>query len=103
MPAGERTIVGVNEFQADEDPPDHLHSIEPSVAEAQMYRLSDLRDRRDGAEVARVLAAVREAATSGENLMPPLVEAVSAYATLGEICDVLRDEFGEYREDTTLF
>jgi methylmalonyl-CoA mutase N-terminal domain/subunit len=99
----ERIIVGVNSFQAEEEPPEHLHSIDQSVADAQMYRLSDLRERRDDKAVSEALAAVKAAAASGDNLMPPLVEAVSVYATLGEICDVLRDEFGEHREDTTLF
>ena len=100
---GERIIVGMNAYQMSEEPPEHLHTIDPSVAEAQMYRLSDLKERRDGEAVRQALAAIRAAAVSGENIMPPLIDAVSAYATVGEICDVLREEFGEYREDTTLF
>ncbi|MCK4515417.1 MAG: methylmalonyl-CoA mutase, partial [Spirochaetaceae bacterium] len=100
---GDRIIVGMNAFKAEESPPDHLHSIDPSVAEAQMHRLSDVKERRDGEAVARALAAVRAAVVAGENVMPPIVDAVSAYATMGEICDLLREEFGEYHEDTTLF
>jgi len=100
---GDRTIVGMNAFQGEEAAPDHLHTIDQSVAEAQMYRLSDLKERRDGEAVARSLAAVRAAAAGVKNVMPPIVDAVTAYATIGEICDVLRGEFGEYREDTTLF
>ena len=99
----DRIIVGVNAFQAREEPPMHLHTVESSVAEAQMYRLADVRERRDPAVVRGCLKEVRSAASGGANVMPPLVEAVGAYATMGEICDVLREEFGEYREDTTLF
>jgi methylmalonyl-CoA mutase, N-terminal domain len=100
---GERIIVGMNAYQMDEEPPGHLHTIDQSVAEAQMYRLSDTRERRDGTAVARALAALRKAAAGGQSVMPPLVDAVAEYATMGEICNVLREEFGEYREDTTLF
>jgi methylmalonyl-CoA mutase N-terminal domain/subunit len=100
---GDRIIVGVNEFKSEEEPPVHLHTVDESVARAQMYRLAGVREGRDPEAVSAALAAVRKAAASDKNVMPPLVEAVSAYATMGEICDVLRDEFGEYREDTTLF
>ncbi len=100
---GDRIIVGMNAFQAEESPPEHLHSIDQSVAGAQKDRLSEVKERRDQEAVARALAAVRAAVIADENVMPSIVDAVSAYATMGEICDMLREEFGEYHEDTTLF
>jgi methylmalonyl-CoA mutase N-terminal domain/subunit len=67
------------------------------VAERQIAALATLRAERDHARVARTLAALREAAAGRTNVMPALVEAVKAYATIGEICGVLREVFGEYR------
>jgi len=101
--SGDRIIVGLNAFQADEESPPHLLSIDQSVADAQLYRLADLKDRRDPDAVRDTLQSVRAAASSEVNVMPVLVEAVDRYATVGEISDVFRDVFGEYREDTTLF
>ncbi|HSD66890.1 MAG TPA: methylmalonyl-CoA mutase family protein, partial [Vicinamibacteria bacterium] len=72
--------------------------IDESVAEEQTARVRALRASRDEARVARALADLKAAARGSENLMPPIIEASRAYATVGEMCDALRDVFGEYQE-----
>ncbi len=93
---GERVIVGVNEYTIDEEPEMDVEEVDPEQEAAQRERLADVKADRDDDAVADALAAVRETARGDDNLMPPIVEAVKAYATVQEICDVLRDEFGEY-------
>lgn len=95
--ANERIVVGVNRFQIEEAPPSGLMRVDPAVAEAQHQRLAALRAERDGNKVAQCLEALGRAAAGTDNLMPVILDAVHAYATLGEICGVLRDVFGEYR------
>ncbi|BAD40171.1 acyl-CoA mutase large subunit family protein [Symbiobacterium thermophilum] len=94
--SGERVVVGVNRFQVEEPAPTNLLRVDPAVQEAQRRKLAEVKARRDQAAVGRALAALRAAAAGTDNLMPPILEAVKAYATLQEICDVLRDVFGEY-------
>ncbi len=95
---GERIIVGVNEFRVeDEDPKVDLEEVSEEEEQAQIDRLTDLRESRDSEATTAALAAVRDAARGDANLMPPIVKAVKAYATVGEICGVLREEFGEYQ------
>jgi methylmalonyl-CoA mutase N-terminal domain/subunit len=98
---GERVVVGLNKFQVQEPKPTGLLRVDPSVGEAQVARLSALKARRDNAAVATALAALEAAAKGDANLMPPILAAVKAYATEGEICDVLRGVFGEYRPGST--
>jgi len=93
----EKIIVGVNDFVAEEKPIDVLY-IDESVAQKQNERLRKLRSERSGDEVKRRLAALRKAAEGKDNLMPFIYEAAKAYATLGEICDTMRDVFGTYEE-----
>ena len=93
---GERVIVGVNEFQVDEDPEMDLEEVDPEQEANQRERLAAVKADRDDEAVAAALAAVREAARGETNVMPHVVEAVKAYATVQEICDVFREEFGEY-------
>jgi methylmalonyl-CoA mutase N-terminal domain/subunit len=93
----EKIIVGVNDFTQQEKPLDILQ-IDETVARRQAERLTKLRADRSSDEVARRLAALRKAAAGTENLMPFIFEAVKAYATLGEVCDALRDVFGTYEE-----
>lgn len=93
----ERLVVGMNSFEIKEGPPKGLLRVKPEIAEAQKKRLANLRSRRDSTAVSSALKAVEAAAKSDGNLMPPIVEAVRAYATIGEICDVLRNVFGVYR------
>ncbi len=93
----EKIMVGVNDFVAEEKPLDILQ-IDETVAHRQAERLAKLRKERSGDEVQRRLAALRAAAKGKDNLMPFIYEAVKAYATLGEVCDALRDVFGTYEE-----
>jgi methylmalonyl-CoA mutase N-terminal domain/subunit len=95
--SGERTIVGVNRFQSD-DPPIELLQIGEDSARRQTAKLAALRARRDNGNVQKTLDALRRAAEGTENTMPLLLDAVRAYATLGEICDALRGVFGTYQE-----
>ncbi len=93
----EKIIVGVNDYVAQEKPLDVLQ-IDETVAHRQAQRLAKLRADRSNDEVSRRLAALRKAAQGKDNLMPFLFDAVKAYATLGEICDAMRDVFGTYEE-----
>ncbi|RQG91634.1 methylmalonyl-CoA mutase [Natrarchaeobius halalkaliphilus] len=93
----ERIIVGVNEFEIDEEPEMDVQEVTEDDQQRQIDRLESVRDDRDDEAVDATLEALRETARSDENLMPAIVEAVKAYATVGEICNVLRDEFGEYQ------
>ncbi|MEW6548549.1 MAG: methylmalonyl-CoA mutase family protein [Spirochaetota bacterium] len=93
----ERVVVGLNKFKVDEEAPKGLLRVDPSVGEKQVTKLAALKAERDGFAVVKSLYALERAARGSENLMPPILAAVKAYATLGEICDVLRKVFGEYR------
>ena len=101
--AGERVIVGVNRFQ-DEKAAVPLRTLKVSreSEERQKERLARVKRERDSRRVAETLAAVRAAAAGGKNLMPPIIEAVKAYATVQEISDQLRAVFGEYKEVVTI-
>jgi methylmalonyl-CoA mutase N-terminal domain/subunit len=94
---GERIIVGVNEFQIDEQTKPPLLRVDPEVGNAQVTGLRELREKRDNKKVEEALANLSKCARNTSNLMPEILAAVKTYATLGEICQVLRDEFGEYR------
>jgi methylmalonyl-CoA mutase N-terminal domain/subunit len=96
---GEQTIVGVNKYQMDDDDSKiDILVIDESVREHQITRLDAARARRDGGQVANALEKLKLAAQAGDNTMPATIEAVRAYATLGEICDALRDVYGLYEE-----
>ncbi|MGH9717034.1 MAG: acyl-CoA mutase large subunit family protein [Candidatus Acidiferrales bacterium] len=92
-----KIVVGMNDYLAEEAPIEIL-KINESVASHQFNHLRELRANRSNAEVERRLKSLRAAAAGEENLMPPIYEAVKAYATLGEICDSLREVFGVYEE-----
>ncbi|MBI4307928.1 MAG: methylmalonyl-CoA mutase family protein [Chloroflexi bacterium] len=92
----DRVIVGVNEYVAEEPVQVPLLRINEESEKRQMERLAQVRRERDNREVRKRLEALRQAARGTENLMPHILEAVRAYATLGEVCDVLRDVFGTY-------
>jgi methylmalonyl-CoA mutase N-terminal domain/subunit len=100
--AGERIVVGVNAFQSDHDAPIEILQIDETAARKQRERLSALRRKRSSARVQSALDAVRRAAEGRQNMMPHLLDAVRSYATLGEICDALRDVFGTYQEPEVL-
>ncbi len=94
---GQRVVVGLNRFQvAAEEKPSGLLKVDPVVGEKQVARLKELKNTRDNAAVSQALAELKTAAQGADNLMPPLLKAVKALATLGEICDTLREVFGEY-------
>jgi methylmalonyl-CoA mutase, N-terminal domain len=95
--SGEQVIVGVNRYQDDEEAAIPILEIDDSLEQEQVARLRALRERR-GRGYLRALEDVRKAAFGGGNLVPPILEAVHAYATVGEIMDTLRDVFGEYRD-----
>jgi len=94
---GERTVVGVNKFTTDQ--PAHAHIWRPDAAgqEKKKARLQALRATRDAARWSAARRALENAARGNENLLPPILNAVEAYATVGEISDTLREVFGEYR------
>jgi methylmalonyl-CoA mutase, N-terminal domain len=94
----EKIIVGVNDFVQQDEPPIKILYIDESAADTQLAKLEKLRQTRNGDEVARSLDALRAAARTTTNLMPPIIDAVRAYATVGEVCDALREVWGEYEE-----
>lgn len=101
---GKRTVVGVNKFNdskklAEQD----VLTADLSVGERQIARLEKMKAARDNDAVKAALEKLREAAKGTENLMPYLIDAVKTYATLGEICGVLREEFGEYKQSGSMF
>jgi methylmalonyl-CoA mutase N-terminal domain/subunit len=100
--SGERIVVGVNKFQvADEQAPELL-KVKPEVEARQKAKLENLRQQRDNAKVQSTLQQLSKTAQGDDNLMPGIIEAVRTYATLGEICDALRQVFGEY-EPSVIF
>jgi methylmalonyl-CoA mutase N-terminal domain/subunit len=98
---GDRVVVGLNRFQVQGERPSNLLRVDPAVHTSQAEKLRRLRSERDAGKVSTALAELEAAAKGKENLMPPILNAVRVYATLGEICDVLRGVFGEYRQVNT--
>lgn len=99
----ERIIVGVNKFVIDEEMPKNLLKVDPEIQRLQVEKINSVKNQRNHQLVAKKLALLREAVRHPElNLMPPILAAVKEYATLGEICGILRQEFGEYRESIVL-
>lgn len=99
----ERVIVGVNKFVIDEEMPKNLLKVDPEIQRLQVEKINSVKNQRNHQLVAKKLALLREAVRHPElNLMPPILAAVKEYATLGEICGILRQEFGEYRESIVL-
>jgi methylmalonyl-CoA mutase N-terminal domain/subunit len=94
----EKIMVGVNAFVQQDDPPLEILYIDESTSDTQLAKLEALRKTRDPERVTRSLDALRAAAGTTENLMPRILDAVRAYATVGEMCDALRDVWGEYEE-----
>jgi len=95
-----RIIVGVNEFITEEKVPIEILKIDPKIEETLIERLRIIKQQRDNAKVKEVLEELRKAAEKDENLMPAILKAVKAYATIGEICNVLREVYGEYKPPT---
>lgn len=100
--AKEAIVVGVNEFASEQEVAVPIQRIDEALEGRQVERIRALRARRDAGVHAATLACVEDAARSGENLMPRIVEAVEAMATVGEVADALRRVFGEYRESVVV-
>ena len=101
--SGARVIVGVNKFQVEEEAPKNLLKVDASVGEKQKAKVEAMKAKRDNAAVQATLAALKKAcADEHENLMPHILAAVKTYATLGEICGVMREVFGEYEAHVNL-
>jgi len=93
----ERILVGVNKYQIEEEPLSEIYRVDPAMRQLQVARLESLRQRRDSIRANEALQRLESAAKGNEKLMPRILEAVKAYATLGEICDSLRSVFGSYK------
>jgi len=102
LEARERIVVGVNDFVAEDEPPVGILYIDESAGETQLAKLAALRSRRDNRRVEQALEALRSGANGTANTMPLLLDAVRAYATIGEMCDALRAVWGEYVEDAVI-
>jgi methylmalonyl-CoA mutase N-terminal domain/subunit len=94
--SGEEVIVGVNRWAADEEELVELQQIDPEAERRQCARTAEVRAGRDADAVSKSLAEVRAAAAGSENLLPAMRSALAAYATIGEVCDVLREQWGTY-------
>ena len=96
--SGQRTIVGVNRFVTESPPIEGLLRVDARTAKGQIKRLQKLRDKRDGTAVKASLARLEEVAKGTYNTVPVILECVENYCTLGEICQVFRDVFGEQEQ-----
>jgi len=99
---GKRIVVGVNKFQIKEEPPKGLLKVDPEVERCQLEKLRELKETRDNQKAKANLDALERAAQTETNLMPYILDCVKSYITLGEICNVLRSVFGEYKESVNL-
>jgi len=97
-----RIVVGLNRFQVEEEKPTNLLRVDPAVRVTQVESIQKLKSERDGERVEKCLADLKLGAEGDVNLMPLILEAVRAYATLGEICNIMREVFGEYQQVNTL-
>ncbi|HYM23765.1 MAG TPA: methylmalonyl-CoA mutase family protein [Vicinamibacterales bacterium] len=94
----DKIIVGVNDFVQEDEPPIEILYIDESASAKQLAKLETLKKTRDAGAVRRALDRLRAAARTNDNVMPPILDAVRAYATVGEMCDALREVWGEYEE-----
>ncbi len=102
METKDRIVVGVNEYITDNELEAEIMRVDPEVGRRRAAQLQAMRTRRDNAAVEDILGRIRAAAHTNENMMPLFIEAVEAYTTIGEICGVLREEWGEYQEVMTI-
>jgi len=100
--AKNRIVVGVNMYQIKEEPPKGLLRVNPEVEKRQISKLSELKSSRDNDKVKQTLEELKHKASTEENLVPYILQCVKAYCTLGEICQVLREVFGEYKPQISL-
>ncbi len=99
---GQRIIVGMNQYQVEEESPHGLLKVNPAVEIQQKQKLLNLRKKRNSVLVEEKLRDLRKACQGDDNLVPPIIEAVRVYCTIGEICGVMRDVFGEYQQTINL-
>jgi len=99
---GESVIVGVNKFTEQDEKPIELLQIDATAERRQIDRLREVKQRRSEAEVAKTLSALKRAAEGQENTMPYILDAVRAYATVGEMCAAFKEVFGSYTETSVL-
>lgn len=98
----ERIVVGMNKFKVDEKPIEGLLKVDPAVEKLQKDKIITTKEERNEENVKKALENLRKAAEGTDNLMPIILEAVKEYATLGEICGVLREVFGEYKQSVVI-
>ena len=99
---GKQIVVGMNKYQVEEEAPKGLLRVDPIVGENQKKKLVDLKAKRDNAKVEETLAILKKGCEGTDNVMPLILDAVRAYATLGEVCGVMREVFGEYQQSVNL-
>lgn len=99
---GKKVIIGVNKFRLEDEEPQMIFRVNPEAERAQVKKLGAVKKERDEAAAQAALRRLDEVCRNGENLMYPIVEAVATYATLGEICGVMRQAFGDYRPPTAV-
>lgn len=101
--SNQRIVVGVNKFTIEEQPPKGLLRVDPKLRDLQIKKTAEIRKNRNNEKVKKALSALKDVSSdSNSNLMPFIVDAVKEYATLGEICSVMRETFGEYKENIVL-
>ncbi|MGI6485241.1 MAG: acyl-CoA mutase large subunit family protein [Tepidanaerobacteraceae bacterium] len=100
--SGRRIVVGVNKFQTQEEPPKDLLRVDPEGRKLQEKKLKDLKESRDNIQVKNSLDTLAQKAMKNDNLVPEILNCVKTYCTLGEICDTLRDVFGEYKASISI-
>jgi methylmalonyl-CoA mutase N-terminal domain/subunit len=100
--AGDQVVVGVNRFTVEAEEPTEVLQLDPEIGKRQVAKLERIRAERDAAGVKEALEDVRAAAKGTDNILPPMKEAFRRMATLGEVCGVLREEWGVYRPESTL-
>lgn len=99
---GRKVIVGVNRFVQENEEPQMIFRVDPAAERSQLQRLAEVRSKRDNTAVAVTLGRLEDACRDHQNLLPPIVEAVKVYASVGEICGVMRRVFGDYRAPTAV-
>ena len=97
MERNEQIIVGVNKFQSEADAPIPILKVDDSIRAVQIEKINQLKNSRDNAKVDQLLQLLNDKASSAENIMPAVMEAVENKITLGEIADTLREVYGEYK------
>ncbi|MCK4715414.1 MAG: methylmalonyl-CoA mutase, partial [Candidatus Marinimicrobia bacterium] len=99
----DRIVVGVNKFTIRDEPPGDILKVDPKLRDVQIQKLAKVKNERNNEIVRNKLSELRNAAKEPDkNLMPFILDAIKEYASLGEICNVLREEFGEYQESIVL-